>query len=222
MILRRKLQIALYGSIGLVILVFTAFWLPGIIGVAVYPLNYKEIIKSYAAQRGLNPNLMAGLIYVESGFNPHAGSPAGARGLMQIMPQTGASIAAKIGEPYTADTLWDPEKNIKLGSWYLKFLIDKYHGDINLALIAYNGGVALADRYSASGGKLVLNPETGSYSAKVNAAKEIYDRIYGAWWEEKPPPPPNPVQRIIEAVVSNKPSVADLIKSLILGKYARK
>ena len=154
---------------------------------SVYPLKYKEYIKKYALQYGINPNLVAATIWVESHFNPRAVSPAGALGLMQLMPQTARGIARHLGEEqsFTANKLFDPETNIRYGTWYLAFNIRKYWGNVSLALIAYNGGVRLADYVATYKSKSLLNPETYYYYQKVQELKKIYDKIYGSWWKQK-------------------------------------
>ena len=161
------------------------FYLPSYIGDTVYPLEYRDIIKKYTAQFGVDPNLACAVIYSESHFHANATSPVGARGLMQIMPQTGAGIAKQLGEggSYTPDSLYNPEVNIHYGIWYLKHNLDKYAGHSNqveLVLIAYNGGVGLSDRYAVH--PFALNSETANYIVKVQNAKAAYDRMYGQWW----------------------------------------
>ncbi len=184
---RRFLRILLWFFVlAVVLIVLIWFILPKILADNVYPLAYKDLIKKYALQNDINPNLVAATIWVESRFNKNAVSIAGARGLMQLLPSTARSIARRLGEEksFSANKLFDPETNIKYGTWYLAFYVKKY-GDPTLALIAYNGGYALADYVAAYKSTHRLNPETYNYFQRVQEIKKIYDRLYGEWWVEK-------------------------------------
>lgn len=105
-----------------------------------YPLHYRSIIFERAAEVGLDPYLVAAVIRSESHFKPDATSRQGARGLMQVMPDTGQWVADQLRLPYSPDMLYDPDYNIRLGSWYLAHLSEQFDGEIVLALAAYNGG----------------------------------------------------------------------------------
>lgn len=106
-----------------------------------YPLEYEDIIVKYAQENGLDPYFVAAVIYVESGFDAQAVSGAGAMGLMQIMPDTGEWIAGKLGiDAFEQSMLFDPDTNIKFGSWYLHFLNDKFEGNRQLVMAGYNAG----------------------------------------------------------------------------------
>lgn len=104
-----------------------------------YPLEYKAIIFERAREHGLDPYLVAAVIRTESHFQPDATSSQGARGLMQIMPETGRWAAAEMQIPYSEELLYDPDYNIRMGCWYLAELHREF-GDTVLALAAYNGG----------------------------------------------------------------------------------
>ena len=95
-------------SLLILVLVFLGIflWLPRILADRVYPLAYKDLIKKYALKFGIDPNLVAATIWTESRFDPYAVSPAGARGLMQLLPSTARSIAQKLGE----GGLFSPDK----------------------------------------------------------------------------------------------------------------
>lgn len=95
-------------------------------------------IDESAAAIGIDPGLLAAVISNESGFNPHATSAAGARGLMQLMPQTAASLGVT--------DAYDPEQNIRGGARYLRALLDRF-GSLELAVAAYNAGPAAVERY---------------------------------------------------------------------------
>jgi len=180
-------RIILWVIVVLIIIAGAIFLLlPKILADTVYPLAYKDFIKKYALENDIDPNLVAATIWTESRFRKDAVSIAGARGLMQLLPNTARSIARRLGEEesFSANKLFDPETNIKYGTWYLAFYVKKYN-DPALALIAYNGGYRLADYVSAYKTTRGLNPETYSYFQKVQEIKKIYDDLYGQWWVDK-------------------------------------
>jgi hypothetical protein len=155
-----------------------------------------------AQTNALSPNLINAVIWVESRFQPEAKSPAGARGLMQLMPATAAELARFMGKHRAAP--YDPEFNVAAGSLYLKKLLDKYHGDVRLALAAYHAGAGNVDKWMAGDG---LPPMSEEYVALVLDAKRRFD----AWdrptttpadtmiakrqlaAEPQPTPPPEPL-----------------------------
>ena len=207
--MRRRIKLFLIFIFILCIGIFIYFYLPPILSDAVYPLEYRDWVKKYSQENNLNPNYVAGVIFSESRFRPNATSPVGARGLMQIMPPTGLGIAKHFGEEasHTADKLYDPETNIRYGCWYLGSLVHKYAYDGTLPLIAYNGGVGLADRYAVN--LASLNPETSYYVIKVKKNEQIYNQLYGEWWAE---------QEKEEESKAKKPTLKDLILSWMLGR----
>jgi soluble lytic murein transglycosylase-like protein/TolA-binding protein len=107
---------------------------------AYYPLEYQQAIEKNARERGLPPSLVAGIIRQESAFDRRAQSWAGARGLMQIMPATAKEWAGKLDMRHTPERLFDPEYSIKLGSAYFDYVLDRFDGNVELALAGYNGG----------------------------------------------------------------------------------
>lgn len=156
------------------------FWkfFPSIWGEILYPLDYENYIVKYSQEYSLDPFFVAGVIYAESHYNKDAVSRVGARGLMQIMPATGKSIATKLGEnDYNADKLMDPETNIRYGCWYLRYLLDNYGGDQNAALAGYNGGGAVGDRYVVSR-DAAIPKETSGFIKTVNFAQGMYQNLY--------------------------------------------
>ncbi len=137
-----------------------------------YPLRYDAIIHGHARNYRLEPALLAAVIYRESGFDPRAESKAGALGLMQLTPETAKGIALRTGGGrFEVADLYDPELNVRYGSWYLRHLLDAYDGDLPRALAAYNGGQGNVARG-------VLFPETRRYVERVLAAREVYRRAY--------------------------------------------
>ncbi|HEX2644250.1 MAG TPA: lytic transglycosylase domain-containing protein [Thermoanaerobaculia bacterium] len=107
---------------------------------AYYPLEYGDTIAAAAAEVGLPPYLVAGIIRQESAFDPRATSPVGARGLMQLMPATAREMSSKVGLPYAPESLYRPEVSIRLGAAYFREVLDGFDGNVALALAGYNGG----------------------------------------------------------------------------------
>jgi soluble lytic murein transglycosylase len=151
------------------------------------PLRHDDIIRQQAEQKNLDPALIAGVIYVESRFRDQT-SHAGAKGLMQIMPSTADYIAHKSGGTrFEQGDLATPQINIAYGSWYLRYLLDHYHGNTILALAAYNAGEGKVDewwREAADRGERfkvadhIPFPETRAYVGKVLDARRSYRREY--------------------------------------------
>lgn len=150
-----------------------------------YPLEYAANIKQAAAEYRLDPYLIAAVIYEESKYDPTVRSNAGAIGLMQIMPQTGAWIAERKRAAFTINDLLKPHVNIDFGSWYLRFLTDKYKGNENLILAAYNGGLQNVDKWrnenptSPSITEKIPFKETREFVSRVKNSREKYRRLYG-------------------------------------------
>lgn len=107
---------------------------------AYYPLEFAGTIRSAAQANGVPPALVAGIIRQESGFDPRATSPVGARGLMQLMPSTAREMRSRLGLPSPAAGLYDPDYSIALGSAYFRQLLSGFGGNVELALAGYNGG----------------------------------------------------------------------------------
>ena len=143
------------------------------------PLRHDDIIRQQAREKDLDPALIAAVIYAESRFTD-ATSHAGARGLMQVTPQTAAVIARRSGgTQFTEADLATPQINIAYGSYHLRWLLDRYDGDEALAVAAYNAGEGNVDRWIAEGraeGAAIPFPETRAYVAKVLEAREAYRR----------------------------------------------
>lgn len=148
-----------------------------------YPLKYEDTIVRYAKEYGLDPYFICAMIDTESNFREDAVSEDGAQGLMQIMPETAEWIAQKNGiENYD---IFDPDTNIMFGCWYLNFLKDKFSGQEQLMIAAYNAGHNkveqwLAEGYSQDGTTLDEIPyaETEKYVDKVSRAYEQYKKLY--------------------------------------------
>ncbi len=150
------------------------------------PLTDTGIIRAQAAEKHLDPALIAAVIYAESKFEPRQSS-AGAEGLMQILPATAYYLAQLSGgHSFTASDLATPSVNVAYGSYYLRYLLDHYHGNEMLAIAAYNGGLANVDRWvaqaNASGRELTIGeipfPETREYVQRVLSAQQTYRSDY--------------------------------------------
>lgn len=152
-----------------------------------YPMEYTELIRSNAAQQGLDPAQVAAVILAESGYDPEAVSSVNAQGLMQIMPDTGKWLAGKFDEEYVEGCLFDPETNIRYGCWYLGYLMRRYDGDITCATAAYHSGQGtvdgwLADPAFSSDGRHLIDikgKNAKTYVSRVLEYYEEYQYLYG-------------------------------------------
>ena len=127
------------------------------------------IIMREATRHAVRPELVRAIIQVESAFNPRARSPKGAMGLMQLMPATAANL--QVTDPY------DPTQNIRGGVRYLRRLLDRYDGDEELALAAYNAGPEAVERY---GNRVPPFGETRRYLDRVRASTTVTNRQLSA------------------------------------------
>jgi soluble lytic murein transglycosylase len=140
-----------------------------------WPFGYTDLIAKEARRNSVEPALVAAVIFAESRYCQRAVSPKGAIGLMQIMPETGAWIARRLDEPLTAtDDLFAAEKNIRLGTWYLRYLLDRF-GDVEIALLAYNAGESTVRHWQQE--HMEPYPETSVFAQRVLAVRRIY-RVY--------------------------------------------
>jgi peptidoglycan lytic transglycosylase len=145
-----------------------------------YPLRYSEYVRVHAREHGLDPALLAAVIYQESKFRASATSSSGAIGLMQLTPATAKGIAIRTGgHAFRTSDLYDPEINIRYGAWYLDNLFQKY-GSERLVLAAYNAGQGNVDRWRAHGEPIQF-PETVAYVQRV----EKLQRIYASAWRSQ-------------------------------------
>lgn len=151
-----------------------------------YPRKYGDIVEKAAAEYDLEPALIFAVIRTESGFEPEAESPAGACGVMQMMPSSFEWLQEKRGTSgeYTTEDLFNPEICIDYGSYLLKYFYD-YYGDERCAVAAYNAGFVVSDwladeNYSSDGKTLsdIPYPETSNYVDRVEGSKEMYIKLY--------------------------------------------
>ncbi len=152
-----------------------------------YPMPYSEPVIKYSSRAGIDPFLLVAIMKVESNFDPDAVSPKGARGLMQIMPETGQWIAGQINlQPYHSDLLFDPETNICLGAWYIANLENEFKENRIIILAAYNGGRGNVRRWLNEGVitwevkdiDSIPFPETKNFIRKVLWNYKVYKWLY--------------------------------------------
>jgi soluble lytic murein transglycosylase len=150
------------------------------------PLTNASVIRTQAAEKHLDPALIAAVIYAETKFDPRP-SAAGAQGLMQILPATAYYLAhLSGGVRFTAGDLATPAVNVAYGSYYLRYLLDHYDGNEMLAVAAYNAGLSNVDEWvahaRAEGASLSVSaipfPETREYVRRVLEAQRDYRAKY--------------------------------------------
>ena len=149
-----------------------------------YPLDYQDIIVKNANDNNLDPCLVMAVLKTESNFieDAHSGK---ASGLMQLTDDTAYWVAERIGMDARNINLMNPRDNIKLGCYYMRYLIDYYDGNVDVALAAYNGGMGNVDRwlddrkYSPDGISLEYIPfkETREYVKRVKSERIIYEKM---------------------------------------------
>jgi soluble lytic murein transglycosylase len=159
-----------------------AFW------EGLYPMPWGDDLRNRAQPHGLDPYLVAGLIRQESEYDHAAVSRAGAIGLMQVMPSTGRSIFRKLGIPgFSPAKLRDPDVSLRLGTYHLKEVVDRFNGSLELALAAYNAGANRADEWITWGDfeepaefvETIPFSETRGYVQSVLRNRDMYRRLYG-------------------------------------------
>lgn len=176
------------------ILLFLYFWivyvldLPTIIMQTIYPQKYSESVEKYAKEYQVDPLLIFAMIKIESNFNKNAKSSSDAKGLMQLMENTAIEIENKIEKDkkmIPIEALYEPDKNIELGTYYFASLLNQYE-NVGVALAAYNAGMGRVDDWIEQGiiykdGSNLENipyKETNMYVRKVLNTYQIYQDLY--------------------------------------------
>jgi soluble lytic murein transglycosylase len=146
----------------------------------IYPLRYEEIIRQVSEENDLEPTFVAAVIYTESRFRPDVKSHQNAYGLMQLLPQSARFIQRRSG---IEGDFRDPKVNIRLGTWFLGYLNDRYDGDERLMLAAYNSGEGSVDAWTSDEGfdieKDIPYKETRQYVNRALEAQKTYRDLYG-------------------------------------------
>ena len=153
-----------------------------------YPLHYQEYVEYYAGKYGIDPMILYAFIRTESNFDPNVDSNADARGLMQITEVTFDWIKTKIAptEDLTFDDLYDPETNIRFGTYFVCYCLKKYDNHLATAAAAYHNGLGAVDalltetQYSTDGITLedYPYPQMRQYVKKITESYQRYSEIY--------------------------------------------
>jgi soluble lytic murein transglycosylase len=166
----------------------TALEAPAFVARLAYPTYYEDLVLQNARQSDLDALLVFALIRQESLFESLATSTASAHGLMQVIPGTGAQIAAELGWPpgYETADLYRPYVSLRFGTYYLAQQRDRFDGRTDVALAAYNGGPLNAERWLESAGgdpdlflELIAFRESRLYLQRVNEHFAVYRALYG-------------------------------------------
>jgi soluble lytic murein transglycosylase len=161
-------------------------WLPGEVWRQLFPIGAARTLVASARAEGVDPALVAALVRQESHFDAEAVSSAGARGLMQLMPGTGRGLARELGIRFQPPVLFDAELNLRMGTRYLRQMLDRFGGRVERALAAYNAGPHRVASWEASYPGLsreefvesIPFTQTRLYVRKVLANHHHYLRLY--------------------------------------------
>lgn len=172
--------------IAIIVVLVKVVNVPEIILKKIYPQNYNEYVYKYSIENNIDPLLVFSVIKAESNFNETVVSSSGAVGLMQLMENTAKEQASKLGKNYEYKDLYSPEINIELGISYLSQLINKYDGNIYLAVTAYNAGIGVVDGWiqdeviKPDGSDIENMPykETNMYVRKIVRNYNMYKKLY--------------------------------------------
>lgn len=185
--MKKIIKRILFAILIVILLVFVYGLFSGEIERQYNPLKYEDIIYENSMKNDLDPYLVMGVIRTESSFRENVKSHADAKGLMQITNDTAEFCASKMElENFTIDMIYDPEINIQIGTWYLRWLLNQFDNNEKEALAAYNGGIGnvrkwLADeKYSPNGTNLDTIPfeETENFVTRVKRYQATYERLY--------------------------------------------
>ena len=185
---RRRTLLAIFASALIVLIALGAWALFGRdrMDLSRYPMTYAPEIRAAAQEFSLDPAYVASVVLAESSFDAEAVSSAGAIGLMQIMPATGEWIAGKLDDVFDVQRLYEPSVNLRYGCWYLRFLLDRYDGDMRTASTAYHQGQGRVDdwlqdpQYSQDGRTLtaISSAVTDTYVNRIMESYEHYKELY--------------------------------------------
>ena len=155
---------------------------------AIFPWPSRPTVQAEAAEFGVDPLLLVAIVRQESVFDPDALSPAGARGLAQLLPGTAALTARGLDVTFYPDWITVPDLNLHLGAAHLEELLQRFDGRVEVAVAAYNAGALPAARWAARPGaadpdqfiELIPYHETRAYVRAVLRNRELYAALYGA------------------------------------------
>lgn len=184
-----------------------------------YPIKYEKVIDQVSHEVGLDKSLILAVIKTESGFNQNAISNKKALGLMQVIPETVQYVSEKYDIEVGINEIFDPEKNIMIGSLYLKDLIERF-GSTDRAILAYNAGPSVVRRWIESGiediddddYKWVPYEETRNYIKKVNKSRKGYQFLI-----EKDYRVPQSMQQYFLDVLNKEEGIVARTKKFIRG-----
>ncbi len=149
---------------------------------SVGPIKCIPIVYKSAQKYNMDPALIMAVIEIESKFDAKAVSKAGAIGLMQIMPKTGKSLSRELNiKKYNKNSLYNPEVNIKIGTYYLKKLLQEFNNNIDLTLAAYNAGIGNIKKWQKQKKEIPFE-ETRTFVKKVKSARikyKVFSRFCG-------------------------------------------
>jgi soluble lytic murein transglycosylase len=162
-----------------------------------WPRAYGEWVSGAAHEFGFDPALVWAIMREESAYRPEVSSPAGALGLMQLIPPTASRVAGELGiAGFVPERLYDPETSIRLGTYYLRSLVDRFDGSRPLAIASYNAGPEAVDRWLDKDGatpndvfvESVSYAETRRYLRRVLRSYRMYQLLYGDAVKPEPRP----------------------------------
>jgi soluble lytic murein transglycosylase len=181
---RQGRRLAIGGAVVIASIVVLVLFFRGTVDRAIQeltlPLRHEDVIREQSHEKGVDAALIAAVIYSESKFSDRTSS-AGARGLMQITPETAQDVERHSGgTTFKLGDLSDPEINIRYGTFRLRELLDRYDGDVIAALAAYNAGPTNVDRWGGSGLTVdeIAFPETRAYVEEVLDKQRAYRDEY--------------------------------------------
>lgn len=179
--LRRAFLVVAVLLVAGIVIGVSRFDVGGTIDELTLPLRHEDIIRQQAKEKEVPADLIAAVIYEESQFDDDIRSDADARGLMQITPDTADTIETLSGgETFVYEDLDDPDLNIRYGTFFLAYLLDKYQGDVVAALAAYNAGEGNADAWGGAGMEIddIEFAETYDYVKDVLERRDQYREKY--------------------------------------------
>lgn len=185
--MKKRTYFVIVAIVIMIVLIFTVFKPINWVLKKLYKLEYSEYVYQYAEENNIDPLLVFAIIKAESNFNHSIQSSSGAIGLMQLMESTAIEMAKEVKQEIVVkEALYNPEINIKIGTFYYAYLIQHYEGNEHLALAAYNAGMGNVDKWikegiiKADGSDLENIPykETNNYVRKIIRDYKIYQKLY--------------------------------------------